>query len=107
LGEIAVKIGHVGVDRFRAPRRGHNENAAMTATERHFWHRARVLLHEPEMVEHGMAGERAELADNAQHHRLRIDPLEPDLALAEIGLDTVKSAKEVVIPERTAEFAVR
>ena len=33
-------------------------------------------------------------------------PLELDLALAEIGLDAVKRAQEIVIPERAAEFAV-
>ena len=53
-----------------------------------------------------MTGERAELADNAQHHRLRVDSLKPDLALAEISLNTVKPAEEIVIPERTPELAV-
>src|SRR5689334_1085573 len=58
------------------------------------------------MVEHRMAGERPELSDDAQHHRLRVDALEPDLALAEIGLDTIQSAKEIVVPERAPEFTV-
>ena len=53
-----------------------------------------------------MAGKRAELAGDAQHHRLRIRALELDLALAEIGLDAVEPAKEIVIPEGAAEFAV-
>ena len=53
-----------------------------------------------------MTGECAELADDAQHHRLRVDALEPDLALAEIGLDTVEPAEEIVIPERTPKLAV-
>src|SRR6185312_14122812 len=35
-----------------------------------------------------------------------IDALEPDLALAEIGLDTIEPAEEVIVPERTPEFTV-
>src|ERR1044071_6801883 len=65
-----------------------------------------MLFHEPEVVEHRVTRECAELADDAQHHRLRVDALKPDLAFAEIGLDTVKPAEEVVIPERTPKFAV-
>ena len=53
-----------------------------------------------------MAGEGAEFAGDAQHHRLRVRALELDLALAEIGLDAVKRAQEIVIPEGAAEFAV-
>jgi len=53
-----------------------------------------------------MAAERAELADDAQHHGPRLHALELDLALAEIGLDTVELAEEIVVPERTAVFAV-
>src|ERR1039458_3585031 len=58
------------------------------------------------MFEHRMAGKRAERAYDTQHHRLRVWALEFDLALAEIGLDSVKRAQEIVIPERAAEFAV-
>ena len=58
------------------------------------------------MLDHRMAGERAELAGDAQHHRLRLRALELDLALAEIGLDAVERAEEIVVPERAAEFAV-
>ena len=48
----------------------------------------------------------AELADHAQHHRLGLRALELDLALAEIGLDAVELAEEVVVPEGAAELAV-
>ena len=48
----------------------------------------------------------AELADHAQHHGLGLRSLELDLALAEIGLDAVELAEEVVVPERAAELAV-
>jgi hypothetical protein len=58
------------------------------------------------MVEHRMTGESAELADDAQHHRLRIDALKTDLALAKIGFNTVKSAQEIVVPERAPEFTI-
>ena len=54
----------------------------------------------------GWPVKRAELAGDAQHHRLRVGALELDLALAEIGLDAVKCAEEIVIPEGAAEFAV-
>ena len=58
------------------------------------------------MLDHRVAGKRAELARHAQHHRLRVRALEFDLALAEIGLDAVKLAEEIVVPEGAAEFAV-
>src|SRR5262245_62102142 len=58
------------------------------------------------MLDHRMAAERAELAGDAHHHRLRLRPLKLDLALAEIGLRTGQCTKEIVIPERAAEFAV-
>ncbi len=53
-----------------------------------------------------MAGERAELIDDTQHHRLGLHALELDLALAEISLDAVEFAEKVVVPEGAAEFAV-
>ena len=53
-----------------------------------------------------MAAEGAELAGHAQHHGLRLRSLELDLALAEIGLDAVELAEEVVVPEGAAELAV-
>jgi hypothetical protein len=65
-----------------------------------------MLFHEPEVVEHRMTGECAELAGYAQHHRPRVDALKPDLAFAEISLDTVKLAEKIVIPERAPKFAV-
>src|SRR5664279_4023750 len=46
------------------------------------------------------------IRDSAQHHRLRIRALELDLAFAEIGLNAIECAQEIVIPESTAEFAV-
>src|SRR5580658_5670466 len=58
------------------------------------------------MLEHRMAGERAELADDAQIHRPRVRALELDLALAEIGLDAGQPAEEVVIPECASKFTV-
>src|SRR5437764_8482811 len=53
-----------------------------------------------------MRAVRPELADDPQHHRLGLRALELDLALAEIGLDAVELAEEVVIPEGAAELAV-
>ena len=53
-----------------------------------------------------MAFNAAELSGDAQHHRLGIDALELDLALAKIGLDAGQAPKEIIIPERAAEFAV-
>src|SRR4029079_7651773 len=64
-----------------------------------------MLFHEPEVVEHRMTGECAELAGYAQHHRPRVDALKPDLAFAEISLDTVKLAEKIVIPERAPQVA--
>src|SRR5882724_905593 len=61
---------------------------------------------ELEMLDHGMRAIGAELADHAQHHRLGLRALELDLALAEIGLDAVELAEEVVVPERAAKLAV-
>src|SRR5690349_16915055 len=58
------------------------------------------------MLDHRMRAVGAELADDAQHHRLGLRSLELDLALAEISLDAVELAEEVVVPERTAELAV-
>src|SRR5262249_2878556 len=74
----------------------------------HLRRRLAVLLHEPEMLEHGVSGKAAELARHPQHHRLRLrpGPLEPDLALALIGLDPVQLAEKVVVPEAAAELAV-
>ena len=65
-----------------------------------------MFFHEFEMLDHRMAGKSPEPAGHAQHHRLRVRALEFDLAFAEIGLDAVKRAKEIVIPEGAAEFAV-
>src|ERR1700730_9076012 len=59
-----------------------------------------------EMFDHGMRAVGAELADDAQHHRLGLPALELDLALAEIGFDARKLAEEVVVPKRAAELAV-
>jgi len=58
------------------------------------------------MFEHRVAGKRAELSGDAQHHRLRVRTLELDLALAEIGFHAVEAPKEIVVPEGAAEFAV-
>ena len=58
------------------------------------------------MLDHRMRAVAAELADDAQHHRLGLRALELDLALAEIGLDAVEPPEEVVVPERAAELAV-
>ena len=59
-----------------------------------------------EMLDHWMAGKRAELSDHAQHHRLGIDALKLDFALAEIGFDAVERTEKVVVPEGATEFAV-
>src|SRR5260221_12420326 len=58
------------------------------------------------MLEHRMPGETAELSRHAQHHRLRIDALKLDLALAEVGFDPGQRAEKIVVPERTAKFAI-
>src|SRR5215813_1342399 len=58
------------------------------------------------MLEHRMAGERAELSGNTQHHRLRVDTLKLNLALAEICFNAVQRSEKVIIPECTAKFAV-
>ena len=59
-----------------------------------------------EMLQHRMAGKRAELAGDPQHHWLGIWALELDLALAQIGFDAVEGTEKIVIPEGAAEFAV-
>ena len=59
-----------------------------------------------EMIEHRMAGERAELSCNAQHHRFRVDALKLDLALAEIGFHARQCSEKIVVPERATEFSV-
>jgi hypothetical protein len=59
-----------------------------------------------EMLDHGMRALGAELAHDAQHHRLGLRALELDLALAEIGFDAGKLAEEIVVPKRAAELAV-
>src|SRR5262249_58021977 len=73
---------------------------------RHFRHRLGMRGDEFEMLDHGMRAVGAELADDAQHHRLGLRALELDLALAEIGFDAVEPAEEVVVPKRAAELAV-
>src|SRR5262249_26402882 len=72
----------------------------------HLRRRFRVLADKFEMVEHGMSGERSELSDNAQHHGFRVDPVKLDLAFAEIGFNARELSEKIVVPERTAEFAV-
>jgi hypothetical protein len=59
-----------------------------------------------EMFDHGMRAVGAELANDAQHHRLGLRALKLDLALAEIGFDARKLAEKVVVPKRAAELAV-
>ena len=59
-----------------------------------------------EMFDHGMRAFGAELANDAQHHRLGLPALELDLALAEIGFDAAELAEKVVVPKCAAEFAV-
>src|SRR4051812_2088427 len=56
--------------------------------------------------DHGMRAAGTELADHPQHHGLRLRSLEFDLALADIGLDAVELAEEIVVPEGAAELAV-
>src|SRR6185437_590901 len=106
LAEVAIKIAHVGIDRFRHGVAAIAEMQRRRRRDRYLGCDARMFLHEAEVVEHRMPRKRAELAGHAQHHRLRIDALKLDLALAEIGLDSVKRAEEIVIPEGAAEFAV-
>ena len=106
LAEIAIEILHRRIDRFR---HGVAAIAEMQRRRRRDGHLRRLLgvrLHELEMLDHRMRLVAAELADHAQHHRLRLPALELDLALAQIGLDAVELAEEIVVPERAAKFAV-
>src|SRR5262245_50837056 len=111
LAEVAVELGHVGIDRARhrvAPvaemQRGGRRNGHL----RRRLVRCRVGVggDELEMIDHRMDAIAAELADDAQHHGLGLRALELDLALAEIGLDAVDPAEEVVVPEGAAKLAV-
>ena len=65
-----------------------------------------MLPDKSEVVEHRMSGESAELSRDAQHHGLRIDAFEFDLALAEIGFYARQRAEKIIIPERAAELSV-
>src|SRR5262245_18049739 len=58
------------------------------------------------MLDHGMRALGAELANDAQHHRLGLRAPELELPLAEIGFAAGKLAQEVVVPKRAAELAV-
>ncbi len=61
---------------------------------------------ELKVLDHRMRLVVAELADDAEHHGPGLPALECDLAFAEIRLDAIELAEEVVVPERAAEFAV-
>ncbi len=104
--EIAIEIVHDRINAFRHRVAAIAEMQARRRRDRHLRHHARMRGEKFEMLEHRVAGERAELAGDPQHHRLRVDALELDLALAEIGFDPGQRAQKIVIPEGAAEFAV-
>jgi hypothetical protein len=58
------------------------------------------------MLEHRMAGKRAQLVVHSQHHGLRIDALKLDLPLAEVSLHPGQRSEKIVVPERAPEFTV-
>jgi hypothetical protein len=57
-----------------------------------------VRLEELEVLDHGVRGVTAELADDAEQNRPRLRALKFDLALAHIGFDAREPLQKVVIP---------
>ena len=106
LAKIAIEVAHVGIDRFR------HRLAAIAKMQRrwrgdcHFRQNPRMSFRESKMLEHRMTGKCAELAAHSQHHGLRIDALELDLALAQVSLHPEERSEKIVVPERAPEFTV-
>src|SRR5450631_3816138 len=65
-----------------------------------------MRLYEFHVLDHRMAIERAKLADNAQQQRLRLRPLELDLAFADISFDAGQQFEEVILPGRTPKLSI-
>jgi hypothetical protein len=72
----------------------------------HFRHNPCMSLCESKVLEHRMAGKRAELAAHSQHHGPRIEALKLDLPLAEVSLNPGQRSEKIVVPERAPEFTV-
>ncbi len=108
LAEVAIKIIHRRIDRFRHGVAAVAEMQRRRRRDRHFRRLFGMRLQEFEMLDHRMRLVAAELAGDAQQQRprLRSARLKSDFAFADIGFDVIEPFEEIGIPRHAAVFAV-
>src|ERR1700678_28854 len=98
LTEIAIKILHLGVNRFRDGITAIAEMQRRRRRNRQLRRLFGVRLEESEVLDHGMRGIAAELADDAEQNRPRLRALKFDFAFAHVGLDAREPFQKIVVP---------
>src|SRR5262249_59512238 len=86
LAEVAIKLLHHWIDRCRHGVPPVTEMQRRRRGDRHFRRRLGMRGDEFEMLDHGMRALGAELAHDAQHHRLWLCAPPTSLSLAPPGL---------------------